>query len=397
MQFSIFDVTSTCATRCQKVIRSYIYLPAALFFFNVAPLAHAQAPGVTPNEIHIGGSAALSGSFQGIAKSFRDGAQLHFDQVNKTGGIHRRKIRFTVLDDGYDVERTKKNITQLVDQDQVLALFGVFGTPTSLAALPIADKSRVPFFTPFTGADSLRAVKSEMLYTINASYRDEAVRMVSHLAQTSVADIAIVYQNNAFGQSGRQAATENISRLKLNLVSDLALEVNGSNASEVARNLAAKSPAAVLVFTAGKLTADFAKAFVSTGNRAQVFLLSVADVETLRKELGAKSRGLIVTQTLPPPWLPTLPVVAEYRRAGNLKRDSEANYTHFLGYMSARVLVESLRRTGRDLSREKFLRSLQNSRQYDLGGYIVDFSNGRQHGSNYVDITMIGADGRFVR
>ncbi|MFM1979325.1 MAG: hypothetical protein RLZ68_590, partial [Pseudomonadota bacterium] len=114
------------------------------------PAVHAES-----EKIILGQSAAFTGPAAQLGTQFHAGAKLHFDQINAQGGISGRNIEIRQLDDGYEPERCADNTRKLLDDD-VFALFGYIGTPTSLVALPLATKAKIPFIAPFTGAMALR-------------------------------------------------------------------------------------------------------------------------------------------------------------------------------------------------------------------------------------------------
>jgi branched-chain amino acid transport system substrate-binding protein len=359
--------------------------------------ASAAESGVSSNEVRIGASIALTGPLKALGESMRDGMTLYIDGVNRSGGINGRRINLVVLDDAYDVEKAKANTKRLIEDDKVFAIVGSMGTPAVLATLPIADAADVPFFAPFTGSDQVRQTKASMLYTINASYGDEVSKMLDHLKLLNIDEIAVLYQNNAFGKSGLQAAMDTAKKNGQRIVSAESVESNASNVSAATAAVAAKNPNALLIATAGKLTIDTLRAYQATGQRAQRYLLSVADVASLHGAMGESVRGIVVSQTLPPPWVATVPIIREYQKASAAAKFEKIDYTHLLGYMSAKAFTEALRRTGRDVTRDRFAAALQNSGRIDLGGYFLNFSRERQNGSSYVELTMLDKTGKFVR
>ncbi|MDA0190379.1 MAG: ABC transporter substrate-binding protein, partial [Proteobacteria bacterium] len=126
--------------RLAHFLHSLLLISAALL---AVPASVARAePGVTDKALLIGQSAALTGPAQALGQEMRLGAQLYFDQVNASGGIHGRKLQLISLDDGYEPERAAANTRKLIDEDKVLALFAYVGTPTSAAALPLFSEAR---------------------------------------------------------------------------------------------------------------------------------------------------------------------------------------------------------------------------------------------------------------
>jgi branched-chain amino acid transport system substrate-binding protein len=80
-----------------------------------------------------------------------------------------------------------------------------------------------------------------------------------------------------------------------------------------------------------------------------------------------------------------------------LRRDVGAFAHRAVGYINARVLVEALRRTGRNLSRKSFIDTTWAIRRLDLGGYDVNFDQPGRNASRFVELTMISHAGKFIR
>ena len=122
----------------------------------IAFSAQAQTPGVSSSTILIGQSVPLSGANAELGNDIRNGALAYFAKVNEAGGVHGRKIELVSLDDGNQVPRAEANTIELVEKRHVFALFGYASATLSRPALPTVEKHRVPFLSPFTGADPMR-------------------------------------------------------------------------------------------------------------------------------------------------------------------------------------------------------------------------------------------------
>jgi len=145
----------------------------------------AQVAGVTKSAVLIGQSAALTGSQAGFGTEIRDGALAYFEEVNRNGGIHGRRIRLVSLDDGGNENKAKENTERLIKEEKVFALFGYISRPSALAGAKIAAEAKVPFLAPFSGTPALYKL-DRYVFTIRANYNDELERMVDQLAATGV-------------------------------------------------------------------------------------------------------------------------------------------------------------------------------------------------------------------
>src|SRR6185295_5684338 len=220
--------------------------------------AHGADPGVTPNTIVIGQSAAFSGPAQALGNEMRAGAQAYFQAVNAAGGINGRKIELRSLDDGYEPDRAAANTKKLIDEG-VFLLFGYVGTPTSNAAKPIFTAAKVPFVGPFTGAESLRNPVNRYIFNVRASYFDETEAIVQHLTAMSVDRIAVFYQNDAYGQAGLAGVERALKKRNLPIVAKGTVERNTVDVKKAVAEIDKASPQAVIMISAYKSCAAYIK------------------------------------------------------------------------------------------------------------------------------------------
>lgn len=368
---------------------------------GLAALLHlgvpVQAQGVTDSEIVIGQSCQLSGPLAALSAEVRQGAKLVFDQINASGGVAGRKIRLVTLDDAYDPQRAAANTRELIDEHKVLALFQYAGTPPAMAAIPIAEEKRVPFITPFTGSDALRQKFSRYVFNIKASYGDELATIVRQLDAVGIERVAVVYLNNAFGTGGLAMVEKAASQTAVKLLAKEALAVDGSHMEQAVARAAAVQPQAIIVVSAGTPSVNFVDAYLRAGHRSTFYMLSVISNTQLVQVLRDRARGIVITQVVPPPWSRTTEVAREFQSHAVKAGLSELTFAQMEGFLSAKLLVEGLRRAGKGLSRESLIAALESMGKHDLGGYVVELSATRHSTGKFVDLLILGADGRFRR
>jgi len=353
--------------------------------------------GVNSGNILLGQSVVLSGPMAENGVNYAQGIKLYFDQINAKGGIHGRKVQIKTLDDGYDPKKTAANTQQLIDDDRVFALFGYSGTGSTLAALPIAEKSQVPFIAPLSGADMLRDKTNKVLFVVRAGYRDELTRMVEQLVTTGVKNIAIAYQDDNFGKSMLKTAEEAMAKFQLKATAAGAIDGKTYDAKKAVEAIAKTRPGAILMGTAGQASVAFIKEYLKTGERPQFFGLSVMSASQLRKELGPDSTGIAIAQIVPSPWSNKFVIVRQYREALGKNGQQEPHHAGLEGWIAAKVLSEGLKRAGKDLTRDKLISALEGMRNVDLGDFIIDYSGEKHAGSAYVDLSIIRSNGQFVQ
>lgn len=376
-----------------KTCISPLLLGTALLFGNAA---FAEV-GVTEREIVLGQSTALTGPLAPVGLEFSGAAKAYFEKINNDGGIHGRSIRLTTVDDAYVADKTAKNVTQLIEQEKVFALFGLLGVANTAVALPIATEARIPLLFPMNGEPTLRKVPNRYMFTLTAGFDDEISKIVDHLFTIGVKRIAVAHFSNPFGNAIKAAAEQALEKKSLKLTASVSFDISGSTTLAAATQLSKIAPDAIIVGAVAAGAADFISAYKKTGVNAQFLTFSGVGTDVLVKKLGPASAGIVVSQVVPYPWAPTNPLVRDYQALMKAGGRQEVSYLGMWGYISARTTVEALRKTGKDLTREKLVTTLEGMRGLDLNRYLLDFSPSNHHGSRFVDITMIGPNGKLLK
>ena len=355
--------------------------------------AHAQA-----SRIVLGQSAAFTGPASALGEQFKKGAQLLLDRTNARGGVNGRLIDLKSMDDGYEPDRCAANTTKLI-ADGVFALFGYIGTPTSLAALPLATTAKLPFFGPFTGAEALRAPFNRHVFHVRASYFDETAEIVKQLTSLGIKRIAVFYQNDSYGKAGLEGVTRALKPRGLEPAGLGTVERNTVDVDAAVKSIMAQQPDAIVQISAYKACAAFIRAARKAGFGGTFYNVSFVGTQALANELGADARGVVVSQVMPFPFAPTIPLAGEYLAAGKATAGDkfDPNYSSMEGFVAAKTLVEGLRRAGSNPTPEALIGGLESMRDFNLGGFFVDFGGQKHTGSKYVDLVILTADGHVRR
>lgn len=360
--------------------------------------AHAET-GVTNDAIIVGQSAPMSGPAAKLGQQMNRGAQLYFNAVNAAGGINGRKIELKVLDDFYEPDATARNTKTLIEDTKVFALFGYVGTPTSLAALKIANPAGVPFFAPYSGASALREPFARNVFHVRASYNDETAAIVQQIHTTGLKRIAVIYNDDAYGKAGLdgvQRALKLPANKGVSLVAQASVVRNTTDVKSAITTVLEQKPD-VVVISAYQTVAALVKGAQEQGYAGQFYNVSFVGTKALANALGKAGGGVIISQVMPYPYSGASPVVRDYQKL--LKSDgiTDFDYGSIEGYVAARVFVEGLKRAGRDLTREKFVGALETMGNYDVGGFNVNFSPSNHVGSKFVEMTIINSNGQVIR
>jgi branched-chain amino acid transport system substrate-binding protein len=374
------------------------------FSIALAPLAgslplavRAQGAGLTGEQIVLGHSGDLSGPLRDLGHEVLKGAQIYFDALNARGGVHGRKIKLVAKDDAYEPEKTLMNVNAYVENDDVFALFGVFGTPNNEATIPVALKAGLPVIAPYTGALSVRQPNLRGVFNIRASYAEETEKLVEHLATLHIRKLAIAHQDNAFGREVLSAALHALEKRGLKPLVVAAVRNDASNAAEAATKIAAQAPEAVLLGLAGKPTVETIRHLNQRQRGVALYAPSVLAAPSNLRALGKDATGVAVTQIVPYPMNTSIPVVREYQAAATAAGEKEFSHLGLEGFINAKVTAEGFRRAGRQLTRGGFVAAMESIRKFDAGGLEISFGQGAASGSRLVELTMINAQGRLIR
>lgn len=369
---------------------------AAVLTLLVPAVGNAQAPGVTDDTILLGQSAAFGGPAAALGKSMRDGAMVYFDRVNAQGGIYGRKIKLISLDDGYEPDRAIANTRKLINQDKVFALFGYVGTPTSYAVKPIITEAKIPFFGPFTGAEGLRDPVNRYIFNIRASYFDETEKLVDWMVSDRKTNIAVFYQDDAYGKAGLEGVRRAMEKRQLRISATGTVQRNTVDVTGAVKSIAPARPQAIIMISAYKSCAAFIKAFNKTHQRPTYMNVSFVGSKALADELGPEGHGVIISQVVPFPLYPWGAALEMRNMLAQRAAGAKPSFNDVEGFLAAKGIVEGLRRTGRDLTREKFISALETMRNVDLGAFPITFTPKSHSGSKFVELTVIiGGGGDF--
>lgn len=358
--------------------------------------------GVSDTEIRIGASLALGGHAGYLGTQTLQGALCYVNHINDMGGVHGRRITVIAYDDGYDPPRCLANTQQLVLDDKVFSLFCYVGTPTTVKIIPIVTEARIPLVGMFTGANALRSPLNRYLINVRASYYQETDAAIQHLVtDLGIERVAVFYQYDAYGFDGLRGTELALKKFGLVPVSK-GTYIRGSLDVEKGLNTIEKSQAeAVVMIGTYDPCAQFIKLATNRGYRPIFYNVSFVGADELARRLGPAGEGVMVTQVVPPPELPItknlLGGTMEYTKLlAKYYPDSRPNFVSMEGYINARVLVEGLRRAGRDLDREGFIDAIESIQNYDLGiANPLSFSPTDHQGFDRVYFTRI-EDGNFV-
>jgi ABC-type branched-subunit amino acid transport system substrate-binding protein len=366
-----------------------------LMLVNFSSLLHAE-DGVTDNRILIGQTIGLTGTIAGPVKEMNEGANAYLAGVNSRGGVNGRKIELLTLDDKFDAKSAAANAEILIKKERVFALFLNRGTPLTEAILPLMVANKVPLIAPSTGAMIFHTPTHPLIFNVRAKYQDEVKKGVEHFVTSGTKNIGLLHVDDSFGKDGLAGF---VSAMKDNHLTPTVIasfpRVKPDYAAAADAVIQA-NPSALIIVSSSANTVEVIKAIRAKGGLMQIMTLSNNSSLSFVQDLGPVGIGIIVSQITPAPNMISTGLGKEFSAAAKA-HNTTMSYAAMEGFVAAKVLVEGLKRAGRDLTREKFVRAMESIQKVDLGGIVITYTPSDHTGSEFVDLTMIGRDGRFIR
>jgi len=370
------------------ITKKQIVITAALCL-----LASAQ---VSAKEILVAQVAAFTGAQASSGKAIRAGISLYLNHVNRNGGVAGDRIRLVTYDDGYKAEETVRLVKEVLAKEAPLAFIGVLGTANNEAIIKdgILARANVPLVGAISGASSMLGAPN--IYVTKASYGDEVRRLFEILSLIGMNRVAIVYQDDGFGKDIVAGAERAAPVTRVNLVVKAPYERNTTNVKP-AVDAVLKSDAQVIYLGAVTSAAvEFIKRYRKGGGTAQIYGVSVIDINAMKKglspeELSGYGFGVLWPLTTSR----TLPMTREYQQLAKEAKDPDLAERSMEGYIAAKVLVQGLRQTRS--SPAALSKAVGGMKGVDIGGFLIDFTRPKQTGSQYVDFAIVNKSGSILQ
>jgi branched-chain amino acid transport system substrate-binding protein len=340
-----------------------------LFLFGTALPLHAQsAPGVTDSTIVIGSCSALEGPSHSLGAETVAGANAYFALINDEGGVHGRKLKLIAYDDSYDPAKAPVCFDRLL-ADKVFAMGFFVGTPTAVKYVPLAEGNKIPLIGLFTGAQTLYAPLRHWVVNVRASYYDETREQIEGAwDKLGYRKIAVIYPEDAFGTAVLSGVQEALKARGAEPVKVASYERQTANVGGAIDTVRAAKPQAVVVVGPPNTVAPILQQSHAKGWKPLFLTVSFVGTDELILEAGNDAEGMVITQVVPPYYLTDLKTVALYRRSlSKYAASSRPNFVSLEGFVDAMVMVEGLKRAGKELTRDGLIRGIESIHEEDLG------------------------------
>jgi ABC-type branched-subunit amino acid transport system substrate-binding protein len=351
---------------------------------------------VSAKEIVVAQVAAFTGAQAGSGKAIRAGIKLYFDHVNGTGGIGGDRIKFVSYDDGYKSEETVRLIKEILANQAPVAFIGVLGTANNEAIIKdgVLTRANVPLVGAISGASSM--IGAPNVFVTKASYRDEVKRLFGLLSLIGLSRVAVVYQDDGFGRDILSGAEIAAPQTRINLVAKAPYERNTTKVEAAVKDVLKSDAQVVYLGAVTSAAVEFVKQYRQGGGSAQIYGVSVIDVDAMKRNLSSDlTAGYGFGVLWPPTNARSFAMIREYQQLLAATKDPDLAERSVEGFVAAKVLVHALRQTRASPSAvAKVVRAMKS---VDLGGFFIDFTQADRTGSQYVEFAIVGKGGHILR
>jgi branched-chain amino acid transport system substrate-binding protein len=368
----------------------------ASVFFSLSITVSATA-----KEIFIGSVVPMSGPLAAIGKPLSEGASACFDMINANGGLNGYQIRFEQKDDQSDPKLTVAKTQELLAAYPLVAMINTAGSLSNAALIEsgILRRANIALVGPRDGSSAVREMKSPNHYFLIAGVGVEADKIIKVSTTIGRKRMVAVYSDDGSGHEAfkqiERAAAENGATL----VAGYPVPAGGNTIPDIAKKIAEdNSVHQVLVYGVTPVVAQLYKEIKTLRPALPVTSFSTTSHAAIVDLLGPEaSRGLMLSQVTYPP-SSVLQVMKDFRSAMDMLQIPEIrqNSLHLEGFLAARVVVEALKKAQGAPTREGVIAALNQINRSHIGDLGFDFTNGKREGSTFVQIGIIGAQGKLV-
>ena len=355
-------------------------------------------PGVTASTITLGQSLYLSGPLGALGKDFSAGAQLYFDQLNAKGGVHGRQVLVETMDDAYVPDRALENARKLVEEKRVFSLFQFAGTGSVAKVAPWVDTAGVPLCAAVATGPELRAKTFKRVFYVRAGNQEEVQAILKQLAVVGRnQSLGVLYLDAPYGKEVLATLQKELVTSSTKIVA-AAIPLGQDSADQIKKSVklvAESNPQAILLVTAGKSSVAVVNELRNYPLKpGTLYGLAAAFTASELQALGQLAEGIVISQVIPNPQKPSSQLGTEFSKLAR-KKNIAVNFASMEGWLNAKVCSAALQKAGRNLTRASFVQALEQL-NFDIGGVHIQYAPQRHGGSRFVELTMVGAGGKFM-
>lgn len=353
-----------------KLWKLFITISALLFVLNGIGWAEV---GVTNDEIKIGGIVDLSGPIAFMGKGVSDGAKLYFKYINDHGGVHGRKINYVLEDDGYQSPRSVQAAKKLIEQDNVFCIFMVLGSAQCNAMYPILEAKGVPLLFPGSQNRDMGIPPRKYLFLADPTYTLQGKIAVEYIVEDmgiKNPKLAVIYQDDAPGHDWRNGIRIGAKHYGFSLL-ELPYKRGAVDFSSHIARCKEQGITHITMWTLVREPALILKEAQRVQYKAAFFTSTASNdkrcIDLAGDAVDFSNGFYAASMVYNHPSQTTPQISALYANMAKYGIGKPDNFYNMYGYQSASTLVEGLKRTGKDLTREKLIKTLEGFNNFDNG------------------------------
>lgn len=366
---------------------------------SIALFCHSVAnaeDGVSERQLLIGQTISLQDGKNDYGVAVLDGVNAALAQANAAGGVNGRQVVLKVMDNANQAARAEADARTLVSQDKVFILFGPIEGGPSTAVMKAAVELKVPLFGPMAGSPELRAPHQPLVFPVRAEHKDEFKALITYARSLGMQRMAFVRSNSSTGEMHLQNVKALATEIGMELVADLPFssDIDTAGIDAMAQTLGKSGAQMVLNHGSPGMYEKLIRRTVALGVKTHFYGVNSGSSQ-LADHLGDLAHTMIFAQVMPSPWERKTAITRAYQVAlGRFSPGKDFSYGSLEGYLTARALIEALKRAGRNPTRASFLAGLRNS-ELSIEDIRVNYDDKRHTGMKLVDLTIVTRNGRF--
>jgi len=352
-----------------------ILLAVCFFLFGLSFPALAEE-GVTDTTIRIGQWGPQTGPAAPWGAVAR-GTGVYFQMINDEGGINGRKIEYSMFDDGYNPAKTKAGVKELQEGKGMFGWASGVGTACGLAVKDYLMERRIPWVGPAAGSLDWITPPQKYLFAVYPLYYTEAQLLCRYAVKNlGKKKVAIAYQNDDYGKNGVQGAEKELAKQGLKLVAQVPVEQADTDMKPHVMEFKKVDADVVLLWVTpthavrimGTAQAmQFKPQWMSTSTCSD-FPLMMNISKGLWKDTIVAFFGDVPESTSP--------LMLKYKKAFDqyAAKGERWGVFFYAGIGFVEPMVEGLKRTGRDLTRERFVKEMEGIKNFKGIFGRIDYS-----------------------
>lgn len=324
--------------------------------------------GVSDTKILVGTSQSLSGPLVFPGQEEIAGMEAYMEMINAQGGVNGRKLEWKWYDDAYKPQDAVANMKRLVEQDGVFVILINQGTSPVMAVVPYLEEKKVPLMFPFQGDSKLNGKR--MIFTSFTYYDTQTQLMARWLVEKrGMKRIGIIYQDDAYGEDFLNALKKELKAMGLEVAAAESVKRGATDlAPQVAKMMGANLDACLLALVPGPGAQVLKEAAKAGWKKTKLVSAGPLTDEKFIILSGGEGDGVWGLSLWPDPVHSQLPAMKKYREVMAKYRPGHTpNRYSLYGYFYTALFVEGLKKAGRDLTRESFIRAMESIKSWDSG------------------------------